>query len=934
MANAVVGTAYVRLRLLTDSIGNDIKKSVEKSDLQDINIKVDVDSLAADAQLEETARLADEVDKKSPKIKIDTKESKKDINALWTSIALLGPTIGPLSAVAAAAFVGLAAEAGVAVLAFQGVKKEMKAGTDVGVTFNSGIQELKGDLSTLQATAARGVLPGFQQAVTSLNASMPGVNKSVASLSAILGDIGSHVVVGLVSGLQTFEPLLTHVAAQADVAAGHFQSWATGPGGAKFAQTLGKEFDTVVPVLVHLAEAVGKLVAAFAPIGDHVVGIIGTLADVINAIPLPVLKVLADIFVTLYGANRLVVLFKNLSISIAAFGASSTAASAGVTRLALSTATFTATLGPVAALLTAGYAVTRTFSDQLDVLANKFATGKIMATVNYDAMDELSTSYVDATHDVNAATDSVLKFALSGKLTGQGIGGITDKVVELVPHLKDLGVTSNDVESGVSGTDAAYQALIATINKHGGATQQDIDTLDELHKTFANTEDAINSTAIVLQAIANSPGWGALKTNKDSVAQVGAKFGVSANAVQQYASLLGISSDAIKNGVVTNKQLADSVNQVAGAYNTATMAGASFLDALQKFSTSAGTAADRAQLIGAYLKAAQGDALGFAAATSSAYAATQNLITGFDEQQRAAVDLRTGLIDVTKTGAGPLIQSLQAMQDAAMKSAEATFQHEVATKGAGKAAQDAATVFQGQTYTALVNNAKQLGLTTAQAKRLADQYFALPKDVATKVRAIGTDPVVRVLNQIQSVLLSIAHMSPHPTVSVNDSASAKIAKIQQNIRALQDKTINIDTYLQNVILPDLHTESATHDSHHARGGLIRRAAGGPAGLVSGPGTGTSDSIRALLSNGEYVVNANSTRRFLPLLRAINSGRGGGTASSFNGGSLGLEGVIAEIRMLIAAIADRPVTLVATNGGQQLAKVVNDANLVNARRFGQ
>jgi hypothetical protein len=43
------------------------------------------------------------------------------------------------------------------------------------------------------------------------------------------------------------------------------------------------------------------------------------------------------------------------------------------------------------------------------------------------------------------------------------------------------------------------------------------------------------------------------------------------------------------------------------------------------------------------------------------------------------------------------------------------------------------------------------------------------------------------------------------------------------------------------------------------------------GHITGPGTGTSDSIPAMLSNGEYVVNASATARFGPLLDAINSG---------------------------------------------------------------
>lgn len=46
----------------------------------------------------------------------------------------------------------------------------------------------------------------------------------------------------------------------------------------------------------------------------------------------------------------------------------------------------------------------------------------------------------------------------------------------------------------------------------------------------------------------------------------------------------------------------------------------------------------------------------------------------------------------------------------------------------------------------------------------------------------------------------------------------------------------------------------------------KRATGG---IVRGPGTETSDSIPALLSDGEFVINSRSTRAFQPLLSAIN-----------------------------------------------------------------
>ena len=46
------------------------------------------------------------------------------------------------------------------------------------------------------------------------------------------------------------------------------------------------------------------------------------------------------------------------------------------------------------------------------------------------------------------------------------------------------------------------------------------------------------------------------------------------------------------------------------------------------------------------------------------------------------------------------------------------------------------------------------------------------------------------------------------------------------------------------------------------------------GFVSGPGTATSDSIPAMLSNGESVMNARSTAMFAPLLSTLNQAGGG------------------------------------------------------------
>lgn len=73
------------------------------------------------------------------------------------------------------------------------------------------------------------------------------------------------------------------------------------------------------------------------------------------------------------------------------------------------------------------------------------------------------------------------------------------------------------------------------------------------------------------------------------------------------------------------------------------------------------------------------------------------------------------------------------------------------------------------------------------------------------------------------------------------------------------------------------------------------------GRISGPGTGTSDSILARLSNGEFVVNAKSTARYLPLLEAINAPgfAAGGLAASSKAAEGGLQGNSILVARLLA-----------------------------------
>lgn len=92
------------------------------------------------------------------------------------------------------------------------------------------------------------------------------------------------------------------------------------------------------------------------------------------------------------------------------------------------------------------------------------------------------------------------------------------------------------------------------------------------------------------------------------------------------------------------------------------------------------------------------------------------------------------------------------------------------------------------------------------------------------------------------------------------------------------------------------------------------------GSVDGPGTGTSDSIPAMLSNGEYVLNAQAVDRLgVPFLNGLNTGRLRGFAS---GGLVGSGGVASYK-------AER-----GSNGGQvQSVNLSMNVSAMDASSFG-
>jgi len=131
--------------------------------------------------------------------------------------------------------------------------------------------------------------------------------------------------------------------------------------------------------------------------------------------------------------------------------------------------------------------------------------------------------------------------------------------------------------------------------------------------------------------------------------------------------------------------------------------------------------------------------------------------------------------------------------------------------------------------------AEQFGLTGDEANALADQLKLIPSNV--NVVAQYTD---NASEQIQAF--------------INRWANTTVT-----VRAIMEANPNL-------------TQAQAADSARYTAQAKARYAGGHAGggLIRGPGTGTSDSILAHVSNGEFVTKASATAKHRPLLEAINN----------------------------------------------------------------
>lgn len=201
------------------------------------------------------------------------------VGGLAAGMALLGP----VTAAATAATVGLTAVVGGSVLAFQGFKREVEDNTALGQEMSRELDGLKASLEGLAATAARAssgdVLAGFRD----LRSYLPSLNDDVEELASRLGRAFRTSTGGLISGLENAMPLLQDGGRYAEILANKFAEFTRSQEFKDFVEYARKALPDVASNLTDLAIGLGKITVAMAPVGDQLVALIGFMGQLAEA---------------------------------------------------------------------------------------------------------------------------------------------------------------------------------------------------------------------------------------------------------------------------------------------------------------------------------------------------------------------------------------------------------------------------------------------------------------------------------------------------------------------------------------------------------------------------------------------------------------------------------------------------------------------------
>ncbi|MFD6914052.1 phage tail tape measure protein [Streptomyces virginiae] len=474
---------------------------------------------------------------------------------------------------------------------------------------------------------------------------------------------------------------------------------------------------------------------------------------------------------------------------------------------------------------------------------------------------ELKKRMDDAPPSADKMTNSLVHFTKTGKASGElakVFGGDLMKLKEAMRQVGDPSFTDQM---------AHIHESLRLLNERGRGTG-----LDESRMLLREAQDGLKA---IDQALANLAQSSSAKDAEAAFQQIATQVGLTGDETEKLKELLPSYTDALASAD-TQTQLG--AKSQAGLQDAISMTN----DQIQDQRTEAEKLKDA-------LSALNGVAISAAEKEISFRASIADLTEAVKENGHS--------LDVTT-------EKGRAVKGAFLDAAQAAMAHaQAVTEQSGTI--EAGNAILEQDIAVLKRQMLAAGFSTAAVEQLIGAYAKMPTQVVTDIKA-ETAKAVADLQNVQAELRNTKGKSvtidaltaqaeqnlkalgfsvtrlPDGRVTVHiptGPPSAAIDAIQGRINNITGRTVGVGVYLRATSwdqdangVPDLIQSRRD-------GGLVGYAGGGAVrgyptgGAVRGPGSGTSDSILARISNGEYVIRAASVRQYgLAMLDQLNAGR--------------------------------------------------------------
>lgn len=546
------------------------------------------------------------------------------------------------------------------------------------------------------------------------------------------------------------------------------------------------------------------------------------------------------------------------------------------------------------------------FSSTADALQNEARAAGLAGLSNQDLAMWMRTGIkpaaveaAEATMHTSDATQHMAESADSAGMSVENYASTLTSMSDAMKEAADIALTASEAQNKfLDAIDKAQTALNqngATLDRNTEAGRSNWDALNGMAKAHLDLRDAMVAEGDSLDDINGKTSEGreafinmaqAMGMSAEDANSLADRFGYSSMSVQDFDKAAQQAANSAGNLGDTAVNVGQNVQGTADNFeNIGRKAGISaeemykFAQANQEGAAALDTTAQQALAEKAALEQAgasqeainmvtqqgrdkiiqQAEAMGmgseYANRLADAYGFTsmqldmsassvQNATTAL-ENNAAVAGLDQGAVQGLAQSHQSGVVALQAYAQQSWDASNAL--------DAGSISADQAANAQRNARQSFVDCAVQMGMTQDQANRLADAYGLIPGDVQTKVSAPGATQAKNEADADHQAVDAIPNQK-HTNVS-SSADTGPLHAVKSLLDSITSKTVTVSVYEQ-------HFTSGVDRALHRAGG----------GYISGPGTTTSDSIPAWLSDGEYVIRAAAVRKYgRALFDQLNAG---------------------------------------------------------------